>query len=65
MKGAYVDGQLFIGDDKLEVLSKLKSKQELLGEIIAILQTPIHKLLLGLRDSQYQLMGILKTLGDR
>ncbi len=65
LKGAYVDGQLFIGDDKLEVLNKLKSKQELLGEIIGVLQTPLNKVLLGLRSSHHQLMGIIRTLGDK
>ncbi len=65
LKGAYVDGELFLGDDKLEVLKKLKSKQELLGELIGMLQSPIHNVLSSLQGSHNQLMAVLKTLGDR
>lgn len=65
LKGAYVDGELFIGNDKLEILAKLKSKQELLGELIAMLQSPIQHVLSSLRGGQHQLMGMLQTLGDR
>ena len=41
LKAAYVDSAVFIGDDQVAVLSKLKGKEELIGEIIALLQSPI------------------------
>lgn len=65
LKGAYVAGELFLGDDKLAVLKKLKSRQELLGELMAMLQSLIQNVLSSLQGSHNQLMGVLKTLGDR
>ena len=65
LKGAYVNGELFLGDDKLEMLNKLKSKQELIAGIIYTLQTPIKNILSALQNGGSQLVGILKTLGDR
>jgi large subunit ribosomal protein L10 len=65
LKGAYIDGELFVGDDKLEVLSKLKSKQVLIGEIITLLKSPMANVLSALQSSKSQLAGIIKTLGDR
>jgi len=40
LKAAYIDSDIFIGDDQLEILSTLKSKDELVGEIIGLLQSP-------------------------
>lgn len=65
LKGAYIDGELFVGDEKLEALSKLKSKQVLVGEIIALLKSPMYNVLSALQHSKSQLAGIIKTLGDR
>jgi large subunit ribosomal protein L10 len=65
LKGAYIDGELFVGDENLEALTKLKSKQVLIGEIIALLQSPISNVLSALQSGKSQLSGIIKTLGDR
>lgn len=65
LKGAYVDGELFVGDENLETLTKLKSKQVLIGELITLLQSPISNVLSALQSSKTQLSGIIKTLGDR
>lgn len=62
LKGAYIDGELFVGDDKLETLARLKSKQVLIGEIIALLQAPMSNVLSALQRSNSQLAGIIKTL---
>jgi large subunit ribosomal protein L10 len=65
LKGAYIDGELFVGDENLETLSQLKSKQVLIGEIITLLQSPMSNVLSALQSGKNQLSGIIKTLGDR
>jgi large subunit ribosomal protein L10 len=65
LKGAYVDGELFVGDENLETLSQLKSKQVLIGELISLLQAPMANVLSALQSGKNQLSGILKTLGDK
>ncbi|TAE39306.1 MAG: 50S ribosomal protein L10 [Runella slithyformis] len=65
LKGASVDNSLFIGEDQLETLLTLKSKQELLGEVIGLLQSPAKNVLSALQSSGGKLAGILKTLSER
>lgn len=65
LKAAYIDTAVFIGDDQIEVLTKLKSKQELLGEIIGLLQSPARNVVGALQSGGQTLMGILKTLEER
>ena len=48
LKAAFIDGEIFIGDDKLAVLKALKSKKELIGEVIGLLQSPAKRVLAGL-----------------
>jgi large subunit ribosomal protein L10 len=48
LKAAFIDGEIFIGDDKLAVLKALKSKKELVGEVIGLLQSPAKRVLAGL-----------------
>jgi large subunit ribosomal protein L10 len=48
LKAAFIDGEVFIGDDKLAVLKALKSKKELIGEVIGLLQSPAKRVLAGL-----------------
>ena len=50
MKAAYVEEMIFIGDDKLEALAGLKSKNELIGDIIGLLQAPIQRVIGGLEN---------------
>ncbi|MFO0477394.1 MAG: 50S ribosomal protein L10 [Bacteroidota bacterium] len=50
LKAAYVEETIFIGDDKLETLSALKSKNELIADVIALLQSPIQRVLGGLEN---------------
>lgn len=64
-KGASVDSALFIGEDNLDVLFNLKSKNELIGDIIALLQSPATNLISALQSGQNKLAGIVKTLSDR
>ena len=66
LKSAWIDEAVFIGDDQVAVLSKLKGKQELIGDIIALLQSPIKNVIGGLQGSGGQkIAGLLKTLEER
>jgi large subunit ribosomal protein L10 len=66
LKGAYIDSSVFVGDNQIEVLSKLKSKKELIGEIIGLLQSPVKNVISGLQGSSaHKIAGLLKTLEER
>ncbi|MEZ4739419.1 MAG: 50S ribosomal protein L10 [Flavobacteriales bacterium] len=66
LKSAWVDEAIFIGDDQLAMLSTLKGKEELIGDIIALLQSPIKNVISGLQGSGGQkIAGLLKTLEER
>jgi len=64
-KGAYVDSAVFVGADSLATLANLKSKKELIGDIIALLQSPMKNVIGALNSGKHLLSGVLKTLGDR
>lgn len=65
LKGAYIDEAIFVGDNQLVVLEVLKSKEELVGEIIGLLQSPAKNVLSGLKGAGGKIAGILKTLEER
>jgi large subunit ribosomal protein L10 len=65
LKGAYIDSAVFIGDNQLDTLTQLKSKEELVGDIIALLQSPAKNVISGLKSGGNKLAGILKTLEER
>ncbi|GAB3198973.1 large subunit ribosomal protein L10 [Pontibacter aydingkolensis] len=65
LKGAYIDAGLYIGDDQLETLTKIKSKEELIGEVIGLLQSPAKNVVSALQSSGGKLAGILKTLSEK
>ncbi|HEX5554843.1 MAG TPA: 50S ribosomal protein L10 [Chitinophagaceae bacterium] len=65
LKAAFIDTDVYIGDQQLETLSRLKSKQELVGEIISMLQSPAKNVLGALQSGGNKLAGILKTLEER
>ncbi|MCR9172260.1 MAG: 50S ribosomal protein L10 [bacterium] len=65
LKGAWIDEGVYIGDDQLTMLSEIKSKEELLGEIITLLQSPAKNVVSGLKGAGGKLAGILKTLEER
>jgi large subunit ribosomal protein L10 len=64
-KGAGIDSDVFLGEANLTVLSTLKSKQELLGELIGLLQSPAKNLVSALQSGQNKITGVLKTLAER
>lgn len=65
LKAAYIDSAVYIGDDQLEALTNLKSKEELLGELIGLLQSPMSNLMSALQSGGSTLAGLLKTLESR
>ena len=62
LKAAYIEDQFYIGDDNLDALSELKSKDELIADIMLLLQSPIKNLLSSLQSANNNLSGILKSL---
>jgi large subunit ribosomal protein L10 len=65
LKGAYINDAVFIGDDQLTMLSSIKSKDEMIGEVIGLLQSPMKNVLSGLNGAGGKIAGILKTLENR
>jgi len=65
LKAAYIDSSVFIGDDQLKALVLLKSKDELVGEIIGLLQSPARTLASQITASGSKIAGIVKALEER
>lgn len=65
LKAAYIDTSIFIGDDKIAELSKLKSKEELIGDVIMLLQSPAKNVISSLQSGGSKLAGILQTLSEK
>ena len=65
LKGAYVQESVYIGEDQLDVLITIKSKNELLGEVIGLLQSPMKNVIGALQNGGTTIHGILKTLSEK
>lgn len=65
LKCATIQTDVYLGDEKIDSLSKLKSKQELIGDVISALQSPAKNVISGLQGGGDKLSGILKTLSER
>jgi len=65
LKAAFVEESFYIGDEELETLSKIKSKEELLGDLATLLQSPAINLVSALASSGSKLAGALKTLSEK
>ncbi len=66
LKGAWIDNSVFIGDDQLMALIKLKSREELIGEIIGLLQSPIKNVIGALQaNGPQKIGGLIKALEER
>lgn len=65
LKAAYIDSAVFLGDDQLKTLTQLKTKEEMVGEIIGLLQSPARRLASQLKATGGKLAGIVKTLEER
>lgn len=65
LKGAFIEEAIFVGDDKLDTLVSIKSKEEVIAEIIGLLQSPAKNVISGLKSGGGKLAGIIKTLSER
>ncbi len=65
VKGAYIEEAVFIGDENLEALANIKSKEELIGDIIALLQSPAKNVISALNSGGQTIAGLVKTLQER
>ena len=65
LKGAFIEECVYIGDDQIDMLIDIKSKDELLGELIGLLQSPAKNVISALKSSGGKLAGILKTLSEK
>ncbi|WP_179338269.1 50S ribosomal protein L10 [Winogradskyella ludwigii] len=65
LKGAFIEETVYIGDDLLDTLVSIKSREELLGDIIGLLQSPAKNVISALKSSGGTIAGIVKTLSER
>lgn len=65
LKGAYVEESIYIGDDQLDALVAVKSKNELIADVVALLQSPVKTVISQLQSGGNILLGVLKTLEEK
>jgi len=65
LKGAYIDSGIYIGDDKVQALAALKSKEEMIGDVILLLQSPAKNVVSALQSGGNTLAGLVKALEER
>ncbi|HEY9124513.1 MAG TPA: 50S ribosomal protein L10 [Bacteroidales bacterium] len=65
LKAAYVEGSVYLGDNQLNTLVSLKSREELIGDIIGLLQSPAKNVVSALQSGKNTLAGVVKTLSER
>lgn len=65
LKGAFIEEAIYLGDDQLDALVEIKSREELIGDIITLLQSPAKNVVSALQSGGGKLSGILKTLSEK
>ena len=65
LKGAYIEEAIFIGDDKIDTLAQIKSKEELVGDIITLLKSPAKNVLSALQSGGSTIAGLVQTLSEK
>jgi large subunit ribosomal protein L10 len=65
LKGAYVEESVYLGDNTLDSLVAIKSKEELLGDIVALLQSPVKNVMSALQSGSNIIHGVLETLSEK
>ncbi len=65
LKAAYVEEMCFVGDDQLQTLSDIKSREELIGDVIMLLQSPVKNVLGALQSGGHTVSGLVKALSER
>ena len=65
LKGAFIEECCYIGDEMVDTLCNIKSKNDLIADIIALLQSPMKNVISGLQSGGHKLSGILETLSEK
>ncbi len=65
LKGAFVEETVYVGEDQLEILANIKSKNELIADVVALLQSPAKNVISALQSGGNKLHGILETLSNK
>jgi large subunit ribosomal protein L10 len=65
LKGAFIEESIYLGDDMLDSLVAIKSKEELIGDVVTLLQSPAKNLISALKSSGSKISGVLKTLSEK
>lgn len=65
LKGAYVQESIYLGDNQIDALASIKSKNEVIGDVIGLLQSPAKNVISALKSSGGKLAGIIKTLSEK
>jgi large subunit ribosomal protein L10 len=65
LKGAFVEESVYVGDEQLNSLVDIKSKDELLGEIVGLLQSPAKNVISALTSGKNTIAGLVKTLSEK
>ena len=65
LKGAYIEECCYIGDDMIDALCNIKSKNDLIADVIALLQSPMKNVISALQSGGQKLSGVLETLSER
>ncbi len=65
LKGAFIEESIYIGDEQLDMLVDIKSKEELIGEVISLLQSPAKNVISALKSGGGTIAGIIKTLSEK
>ena len=65
LKGAFVEEAVYVGDEYLDALVNIKSKEEVIGDIVGLLQSPAKNVISALKSGGGKLSGILKTLSEK
>ncbi len=65
LKAAYIDSDVYLGDQQLEILGRLRTRNELIGEVISLLQAPVQRVMGALQSGGQKLAGVVRTLEQR
>jgi large subunit ribosomal protein L10 len=65
LKAAYVEESIYVGDENLGTLCDIKSKEELIGDVIGLLQSPAKNVISALQSGKHTIAGLVKTLAEK
>jgi len=65
LKAAFIEEMTYVGDEQLDFLASIKSKDELIADVVALLQAPMNNVLSALKSGGNKLSGILETLSEK